>query len=91
MGPFTAGGCGGTCIRVNMPCRGCYGPARGLLDPGAEAASSIGSIVGPAQPDDLPRGEIRRPVASIPDPAGTFYRFTLPVALIGRRVKEGRG
>lgn len=32
MGPMTAGGCGGSgaplCVRVHMPCRGCYGPVR---------------------------------------------------------------
>ena len=32
MGPVTAGGCGGSgaplCVRVRVPCRGCYGPVR---------------------------------------------------------------
>ena len=36
MGIATRGGCGATCIEVNMPCRGCFGPTADMLDPGAE-------------------------------------------------------
>jgi F420-non-reducing hydrogenase small subunit len=37
MGPVTAGGCGGSgvplCVRVRVPCRGCYGPVRAGSNP----------------------------------------------------------
>jgi len=90
MGPFTRGGCGATCIAANMPCRGCFGPTQALLDPGAEALSSLGSIIGPGQEDQMTRAEIRTPVLDVKDPLGTLYRFTLPCGLINRTVKDGK-
>ena len=90
MGPFTAGGCGGSCINANMPCRGCYGPTSKLLDPGAEALSTFGSIVGKGGEDFQLRGPMKAPVNNIKDPIGTFYRFTFPSALVNRTVKEGK-
>jgi len=38
---------------------------------------------------DLSEDEVEKLLNQIKDPVGTFYRFTLPVALINRRVKEG--
>lgn len=90
MGPFTAGGCGGNCIDANMPCRGCYGPSDTLLDPGAEALSTFGSIVGRDGEDFQTRGQMKAAVNNIKDPIGTFYRFTFPSALMNRTVKDGK-
>ncbi|MHC4472047.1 MAG: NADH-quinone oxidoreductase subunit B family protein [Planctomycetota bacterium] len=88
MGIATRGGCGQTCIRANMPCRGCFGPTPDMLDPGAEAMSAIGSVAGEAIENDVPEHEWKRAVRSIRDPAGTFYRFTLPVAILNRAVSD---
>ena len=32
IGPATRSGCGAQCVNVNMPCRGCYGPAASVID-----------------------------------------------------------
>jgi F420-non-reducing hydrogenase small subunit len=88
MGIATRGGCGHTCIAANMPCRGCFGPTPDMLDPGAEAISAIGSIAGAANENDVPAHEMKKGVKSVVDPAGTFYRFTLPSALLSRVVVD---
>src|SRR4030042_1654674 len=44
MGPATRGGCGALCVKVNIPCRGCFGPPPGVADQGAKLVSSIASI-----------------------------------------------
>jgi F420-non-reducing hydrogenase small subunit len=88
MGIATRGGCEGTCISANMPCRGCFGPTPVLLDPGAEAMSAIGSVAGPANENDVPSHVMKKAVRSVRDPVGTFYRFTLPNAFLSRAVKD---
>ncbi len=88
MGIATRGGCGATCIEVNMPCRGCFGPTPDMLDPAAEAISAIGSIAGEANENDVPPHEMKRVVRSLRDPAGTFYRYTLPSAFLNRAVDD---
>jgi len=87
MGPATRGGCGQKCIKVNMPCRGCFGPTKAMLDPGAEAMSAIGSILGTGE-DYVSVEKIVEILKGLKDPLGTFYRFTLPVAIINRAVKD---
>lgn len=86
MGIATRGGCGASCIAANMPCRGCTGPTPEQLDPGAEAISAFGSIAGAANENDVPAHQMKSAVRSIKDPVGTFYRFTLPSALVSRAV-----
>jgi len=88
LGLATRGGCGGTCIAANMPCRGCFGPTADMLDPAAEALSAIGSLAGAAVENDVPAHEMKKVVRSIRDPAGTFYRFTLPSSFIHRAVDD---
>ena len=88
MGPVTRGGCGSACIGVNMPCRGCFGPAPGVYDPGAEALSMFGSVAGEGGEDFLSRGEMKKAVNSIKDPLGSMYRFTLPCGIVPRKVKD---
>ena len=81
MGPATRGGCGYRCIKGNAPCRGCYGPPPDIIDPGAKMMSAIGTMI-----DANETEEIAEIVDQIADPAGTFYRFSLPASIIRRKV-----
>lgn len=88
LGLATRGGCGATCIAANMPCRGCFGPTAEMLDPAAEAISAIGSIAGEAEENWVEAHKMKKAVRSICDPAGTFYRFTLPSAFVSHAVAD---
>ncbi len=78
-GPATRGGCGALCTKVDMPCRGCYGPAPGIIDQGAALLAAVASVV-----DADTEEEAARIVGQIVDPVGTFYRFGLPASLLHR-------
>jgi F420-non-reducing hydrogenase small subunit len=78
VGPATRSGCAARCPSVQMPCRGCYGPAAGVEDQGAKMIGAIGSVLATEDP-----AAIERCIRGIADPAGTFYRFTLPSAALG--------
>ena len=80
-GPATRAGCGCRCIKGNAPCRGCYGPTADVLDPGAKMLSAIATAIDADDPE-----EIEKIVESIEDPAGTFYRTSLPSALLRKKV-----
>jgi F420-non-reducing hydrogenase small subunit len=80
MGPVTRGGCESRCIGANMPCTGCFGPTSRVRDAGAKALSSMASLAD-ARDDEA----AARAMAAIPDPVGTFYRYTLPASPIGGR------
>jgi F420-non-reducing hydrogenase small subunit len=84
IGPATRSGCGETCIRANQPCRGCFGPVDGVADQGAKALSMIASILG-IEEEKMAEEEVARLIEGIADPAGTFYRFSLPASLLGRK------
>jgi len=85
MGPATRGGCGARCIEANMPCRGCYGPAPGVVDQGAKMLSAVASLIDSQDPE-----ETDRIIAGIADPLGTFYRFGLSASLLQRaRLRAG--
>lgn len=81
MGPATRGGCGYRCIVGNAPCRGCYGPTSDILDPGAKMMSAIATMI-----DSNEEEEIQSIIEQIADPAGTFYRFSLPASILRRKV-----
>jgi F420-non-reducing hydrogenase small subunit len=83
MGPATRCGCGHRCIEGNSPCRGCYGPPSTSPDPGSKMMSAIGTMIDSDDPE-----EIERIVAQIDDPAGTFYRFSLPGSILRRKQIE---
>jgi F420-non-reducing hydrogenase small subunit len=85
MGPATRSGCGETCIRANQPCRGCFGPVDGVVDQGAKALSMIASILGLEGEEKMGDEEVKKLIDGIADPAGTFYRFSLPSSLLRRR------
>ncbi len=81
MGPATRGGCGVRCIEGNAPCRGCYGPPVSAPDPGSKMMSAIATMIDSDDPD-----EIQKIVGTIDDPAGTFYRFSLPGSILRRKM-----
>jgi F420-non-reducing hydrogenase small subunit len=81
MGPATRGGCGVRCVAGNSPCRGCYGPPASAMDPGAKMMSAIGTMIDANTPE-----EIDEVIATIEDPAGLFYRFSLPSSILGRKI-----
>lgn len=81
MGPATRSGCGYRCIKGNAPCRGCYGPPGDVTDPGAKMMSALASIIDATEPE-----EILQIIDGLDDPAGTFYRFSLPASLIRRKL-----
>ncbi|MBU1718156.1 MAG: oxidoreductase [Bacteroidetes bacterium] len=81
MGPATRGGCGVRCIEGNAPCRGCYGPPPDVTDPGAKMMSAIATMIDSNDPE-----EIEKIIKTIEDPAGTFYRFSLPGSLLRRKI-----
>ena len=82
MGPVTQSGCEAGCLSVNMPCRGCYGPANSSEDMGAQMAGVLGSLLAAEKSN-----EIVASVNEVVDPAGTFYRFGLPASQLGRSKK----
>jgi F420-non-reducing hydrogenase small subunit len=84
-GPATRGGCGALCPSVDMPCRGCYGPAPGVIDQGAALLSAVASVV-----DADTEEEAARIIGEIVDPIGTFYRFGLPASVLHRAKRSSR-
>ncbi len=82
MGPATRDGCDYPCIKGNMPCTGCFGPVS-EADQGARMIASIGGIINAEK-----EGDIADVVNNIPDPAGTFYRYSLSSSILGNQRKE---
>jgi F420-non-reducing hydrogenase small subunit len=80
LGPATRAGCDARCIAGNMPCTGCFGPTSRVRDFGAKALSGIASLVGSADEKDA-----ERILGTLADPAGTFYRYSLPASLLSRK------
>jgi F420-non-reducing hydrogenase small subunit len=81
LGPATRSGCGHRCITGNAPCRGCYGPLGDVKDPGAKMMSAISSIIEAKEVE-----EIEKVIEDVVDPAGTFYRFSLPASMMRRKL-----
>ena len=79
LGPATRSGCGVRCIKGNAPCRGCYGPPPDVADPGAKMMSAIATMIDANDPE-----EIEKIIEQIDDPGGTFYRYSLPSAILRR-------
>lgn len=77
MGPATRSGCGGLCPKANMPCRGCYGPAPNVADQGVSMISALSSVIDSQEPE-----EINWTLDQIPDPVGTFYRFSVAGSML---------
>lgn len=82
MGPATRAGCGALCPQGNMPCSGCFGPTSRVRDQGAKFLSSLCANLAPKTEE-----EIDSALDTLPDPVGTFYRYSLPRSLLRRNVK----
>ncbi|MCI0468969.1 MAG: NADH:ubiquinone oxidoreductase [Nitrospirae bacterium] len=86
MGIATRDGCGALCPEVNMPCTGCYGPPDCVSDQGAKMTAALGSIIDIGDTKGLSEDEINKKmddiIGSICDPAGTFYKYSLPKSVL---------
>jgi F420-non-reducing hydrogenase small subunit len=79
MGIATRASCGAICPTAGVPCTGCYGPTDKVVDQGAKMVSAFASDYKidddrTMDPNELPK--------QILDKVGSFYKFTLPSALI---------
>jgi len=83
LGPATRGGCGARCIQGNMPCRGCFGPTGNVREHGARSLSFLASMT--ASKDEA---ALETLAASIPDPAGLFYRYSVATSLLKPRMGD---
>jgi len=81
MGPATRSGCGYRCIEGNAPCRGCYGPVDDTSDQGSRMMSALAGVIDAREPE-----EIEEILEGVVDPAGTFYRFSLPSSMMRRKL-----
>jgi F420-non-reducing hydrogenase small subunit len=80
LGPATRDGCGESCININIPCRGCFGPVEGVTDSGAKFISALASILDVQSDEDM-----ARIVDQIIDPVGYLYRFSLPSSTLKKK------
>lgn len=76
-GPATRSGCEARCPHASAPCIGCYGPAQGVMDYGANLLTAFASVIDADDPE-----EIERILDTLPDPVGQFYRFSLAKSLL---------
>lgn len=83
LGPATRGGCGALCVKARMPCTGCFGPLDRVTDYGAKTASFIASII-----DFQNQDAIEDLIDKLPDPVGTFYRYTLASSILGGKARD---
>jgi F420-non-reducing hydrogenase small subunit len=84
MGPATRDGCEYPCVKGNMPCTGCFGPMSDA-DAGAKMIGTLGGVLEASSPEAITEG-----FAGVPDPAGTFYRYSLSTSLLSSKRGESR-
>ncbi|MDQ7842355.1 MAG: oxidoreductase [Armatimonadota bacterium] len=82
LGPATRGGCEALCPRAHMPCTGCFGPTSRVVDVGAKMISAVASMVDATDPQAA-----EAILNTIPDPVGTFYRYSLAASRLRRRIQ----
>lgn len=87
MGPVTRGGCGGLCMKANMPCRGCFGPTDPITeqhgDMGTAFIASLGALI-----DTIDEDEIDKIMKSIKSYNHVAYMFSLPSSIMRRKTQE---
>jgi F420-non-reducing hydrogenase small subunit len=84
-GIATRAGCGALCPQVNSPCIGCHGANDGVPDYGARLMSGLASVIDSNDPKEIDRIITE----GIPDPVGTFYRFSMAKSFLRRTKKSG--
>ncbi|MCW4043964.1 MAG: oxidoreductase [Candidatus Bathyarchaeota archaeon] len=85
MGLATRSGCGAQCLKVDMPCTGCGGPAPNVPEQGAAMISALASILGYDE-EKLSEKDVEQLMNQIKDPVGTFYMYSLPASIMKRKV-----
>lgn len=91
LGLATRSGCGAQCLKVDMPCTGCGGPAPNVPEQGAAMISALASILGyEGEPGKTKytEKEIEELISQVKDPVGTFYMYSLPASIIKRKVTK---
>jgi F420-non-reducing hydrogenase small subunit len=89
LGPATRAGCGAMCPNAQMPCRGCMGPTKGVMEQGASMLSALSSLLNITDTESqLSEEQIMTLMLQVKDPLGTFYAFTLPKSMLKRSVTE---
>lgn len=86
-GIATRAGCGALCPTVGSPCIGCYGPNEGVEDFGARMITALASVIDSDDPEEIDRIITE----GIPDPIGTFYRFSLAKSQLRRTALKTGG
>ncbi len=76
MGVSTRAGCGGRCVRSNIPCQGCMGPASHVKETGAKWINALGSI--------LPGGAMRFEH----DLIGIGYCYTMAISMMPHKITQ---
>lgn len=80
-GPVTQGDCGGSCLNVNIPCRGCGGPIPGIKDFGARCVSTLASSM-------ASEAVAEQFIEKYNNMAKLFYRYSHTASKLNHRVAE---
>ncbi len=86
MGMATRSGCGAQCLKVDMPCTGCGGATPNQPDMGTGMITALASILNPGkEPGTYEEEDVNKLISQIKDPAGIFYMYSLPAAILRRK------
>jgi F420-non-reducing hydrogenase small subunit len=89
MGPATRSGCGAQCLNVDMPCTGCGGPCPNSPEQGSAMISALASILGlEEEKEKYSDKDVEELMGQVKDPIGTFYMYSLPSSILGRKVMK---
>lgn len=84
MGPVIRSGCGEACIRINLPCRGCFGAADGVHDVGLDFLSGLAPLITAEARED-----VCKVIGALVDLSGYCYRFSPPSRGVEKSIKGG--
>jgi F420-non-reducing hydrogenase small subunit len=78
LGPVTREGCEHSCINMNMPCTGCFGPLPGFEDVGLRYIAGVLALVAIEKEKELMELGLAKILDKLVDRLGLLYRYTLP-------------